>query len=89
MLLLNTYGLLVSAMATVTAAVTVTPKTTFMVTITVAVIVAVQCVVTNTIPVNKTFLLTRAVNIPRLQILRIHAKGMVDDVIMNGTLRHL
>ena len=31
----------------------------------------------------------RAVNPPRLQILRIDGEGMIGDVIMHGTLRHL
>ena len=48
-----------------------------------------MCVVTNTILISQTLLLTRAVNPPRLQILRIHVEGMVDDVIIYGTLRHL
>ena len=32
---------------------------------------------------------SRAVNPPRLQILRIEGVGMIGDVIMHGTLRHL
>ena len=31
---------------------------------------------------------TRAVNPPRLQILRIDGEGMIDDIIMHGTWRH-